>query len=169
MTAQLMPQNLPIVSCSFGIFCVLRHPYHFVLAAANNRNVIITYRFLAAPVQANRDFFQTTSSLSFFLPRRAKRPRHANDHDKTFETFDGRVYEVFRVLYFSDECNRLKTAFSRLKYPKHVNSNIKSFVDSKVCDRQQPLSPVKETDDRVRVVLPSDQISAEASRYCYCA
>ena len=41
MTAQLMSQNLPIVSCSFGIFCVLRHSNHFVLAGANNRNVII--------------------------------------------------------------------------------------------------------------------------------
>ena len=48
-------QNLPIVSGPFGNFCVLRHPNHFVLAGANNRNVIITYRFLAAPVQANRD------------------------------------------------------------------------------------------------------------------
>ena len=38
-------------------FCVLRHPNHFVLAGANNRNVTITYRFLTAPVQANRDFF----------------------------------------------------------------------------------------------------------------
>ena len=37
----------------------------------------------------------------------------------------------------------LVTAFSRLKYPIHlVNSTIKSFVDSKVCDQQQPLSPV---------------------------
>ena len=44
MTAQLMSQNLPIVNCSFGTFCVLRHPNHFVLAGANNRNVIITYR-----------------------------------------------------------------------------------------------------------------------------
>ena len=50
--------------------------------------------------------------------------------------------------HFSDECNRLK-------YPKHlVNSTIKSFVDSKVCDQQRPLSPAKETDDTVRVVLP---------------
>ena len=32
-----MSQNLPIVSCSFGIFCVLRLPNHFVLAGANNR------------------------------------------------------------------------------------------------------------------------------------
>ena len=38
--------------------------------------------------------------------------------------------------HFSDECKRLKTALSRLKYPKHlVNSTIKSFVDSKVFDQ----------------------------------
>jgi hypothetical protein len=65
--------------------------------------------------------------------------------------------------HFSDECDRLKTVFSRLKYPKHlVNSTIKSFVDSKVCDQQQLLSPAKETDDMVRVILPfKDQISAD--------
>ena len=57
MTAQLMSQNLPIVRGPFGIFCVLRYPNHFVLAGANNRNVIVTYRFLAAPVPADRDFF----------------------------------------------------------------------------------------------------------------
>ena len=35
--------------------------------------------------------------------------------------------------HFSDECDRLKTVFSRSKYPKHlVNSTIRSFVDSKV-------------------------------------
>ena len=56
MTAKFMSQNLPIVSGPFGIF-VLRHPNHFELAGVNNRNVIITYRFLAAPVQINRDFF----------------------------------------------------------------------------------------------------------------
>ena len=57
--------------------------------------------------------------------------------------------------HFSDECDRLKTVFSRLKYPKHlVNSTIRSFVDSKVCDQQQPLSPSQETDDTCRVVLP---------------
>ena len=66
VTAQLMSQNLPIVSCSFGIFCVLRHPNHFVLAGANNRNVIITYRFLAAPVQANRDFFYIDCMTVYF-------------------------------------------------------------------------------------------------------
>ena len=66
MTAQLMSQNLPIVSGPFGIFCVLRHPNHFVLAGANNRNVIITYRFLAAPAQANRDFFFIDCMTVFF-------------------------------------------------------------------------------------------------------
>ena len=49
-----MSQNLP--KRSLGDVLSLRHPNHFVLAGANNRNVIITYRFLAAPVQENRDF-----------------------------------------------------------------------------------------------------------------
>ena len=44
-------------------------------------------------------------------------------------------------------------------------STIKSFVDSKVCDQQQPLSPFQETDDTLRVVLPfKDQISADIVR-----
>ena len=68
--------------------------------------------------------------------------------------------------HFSDECHRLETVFSRLKYPKHlINSTIKSFVDSKVCDRQQPLSPSQETDGTIRLVLPfKDQISADIVR-----
>ena len=61
-----MSQNLPIVSCPFGIFCVLPHPNHFVLARANNRNVIITYRFLVAPFQANRDFFYIDCMTVYF-------------------------------------------------------------------------------------------------------
>ena len=65
--------------------------------------------------------------------------------------------------HFSGECDRLKAVFSRLKYPKHlVNSTIRSFVDSKVCDQQQPFSPSQETNDTIRVVLPfKDQISAD--------
>ena len=68
--------------------------------------------------------------------------------------------------YFSDECDRLKTVFSRLKYPKHlVNSTKKNFVQSKVCDQHQPLSPAKEAGNTVRVVLPrKDQISADTVR-----
>ena len=45
-----MSQNLP--KRSLRDFLSLRHPNHFVLAGANKRNVIITYRFLAAPVHA---------------------------------------------------------------------------------------------------------------------
>ena len=65
--------------------------------------------------------------------------------------------------HFSDECDALKTVFSRLKYPKDlVNSNIKGFVDSKVCDQQQPFSSSQEKDDTIRVVLPfKDQSSAD--------
>ena len=65
--------------------------------------------------------------------------------------------------HFSDECDRLNSVFSRLKYPKQlVNSTIKRFVDSKVCDQPRPLSTAQETDNMVRVVLPfKDQNSAE--------
>ena len=41
-----MSQNLP--RRSLGDILSLRHSNHFVIAGANNRNVIITYRFLAA-------------------------------------------------------------------------------------------------------------------------
>ena len=65
--------------------------------------------------------------------------------------------------HFSDEGDRLKTVFSRLKYPKHlINSTIKSFIDSKICDQQQPLSLSQEKNDTIRLVLPfKDQISAD--------
>ena len=49
-----MSQNLP--KRSLLDFLFLRHPNHFALAGANNGNVIITHRFLAAPVQANEIF-----------------------------------------------------------------------------------------------------------------
>ena len=51
------------ISGPFGIFCLYVILNHFVRAGANNRNVIITYRFLAAPVQANRDFFWHTDCI----------------------------------------------------------------------------------------------------------
>ena len=63
----------------------------------------------------------------------------------------GRGYQIVPLYNWYKQ---LVTAFSRSKYPIHlVNSTIKSFVDSKVCDQQQPLSPA---------VLPfKDQISAD--------
>ena len=67
---------------------------------------------------------------------------------------------------FSDKCDHLKTIFSLFKYPRHlVNSTIKSFIDSKVCDQQWPLSPPQETDDTIREILPfKDQISADIKK-----
>ena len=44
-------------------FLSLRHPKQLLLVGANNRNVIITQRFHAAPVQANRDFFWHTDCI----------------------------------------------------------------------------------------------------------
>ena len=54
-----MSQNLPMRS--LWDFLFLHHPNHLVLAGIEN--VIITYRFLAAPDQANREFFLHTDSI----------------------------------------------------------------------------------------------------------
>ena len=54
-----MSQNLP--NRSPRDFLSLRHPNHFVLADANNRNVIITYQLLVTLFeQIDRDFFWHT-------------------------------------------------------------------------------------------------------------
>ena len=52
------------LSGSFGHF-VWRYPKHIILAGVNNRNVIITYRFLAPPVKANRDFLSGVLTVYF--------------------------------------------------------------------------------------------------------
>ena len=106
MTAQLMSQNLPIVSCSFGIFCVLRHPNHFVLAGANNTNVIITYRFLAAPVQAIEIFSILTvwlyiSTVSTFLNIRASYWRASSGFRLLGEIPAGVIIKSWKTEYIS--------------------------------------------------------------------
>ena len=56
--------------------------------------------------------------------------------------------------YFSEECDRVKVLFSRLKYPhKLINSTITRFIAVKVSD--QPVPPQFDTfeSDPVRVVL----------------
>ena len=57
--------------------------------------------------------------------------------------------------YFSDECERLKSVFSRLKYPLHlINSTINTFINSRVADQQTPQpSPVMEK-DVTRMIIP---------------
>ena len=55
--------------------------------------------------------------------------------------------------YFSEECDRLKALFSRLKYPEQlINTTVRCFVSSKTEDRQ----PISATDESptVRIVLP---------------
>ena len=65
--------------------------------------------------------------------------------------------------YFSEECVRLKSLFSRLDYPHHlINSTINTFVNSRVAD-QQPLqaSGKMAGNDVTRVAIPfKDQDSA---------
>ena len=66
-------------------------------------------------------------------------------------------------LYFSDECERLKSLFSRLDYPYHlINSAVNTFINSRVAD-QQPLQASGRLagNDVTREVIPfKDQDSA---------
>ena len=66
-------------------------------------------------------------------------------------------------LYFSEECERLKSLFSRLDYPHHlINSAINTFINSRV-DDQQPLQASGRLagNDVTRLVIPfKDQDSA---------
>ncbi|XP_067023773.1 uncharacterized protein, partial [Acropora muricata] len=66
-------------------------------------------------------------------------------------------------LYFSEECERLKSLFSRLDYPHRlVNSTINTFINSRVAD-QQPLQASERLagNDVTRVMIPfKDQDSA---------
>ena len=66
--------------------------------------------------------------------------------------------------YFSEECDRLRAIFSRLKYPQHlIDTTIKIFVTSKAEDQQPIRAPVDSP--TVRIVLPfKDQVSADFVR-----
>ncbi|XP_022794380.1 uncharacterized protein LOC111333127 [Stylophora pistillata] len=68
--------------------------------------------------------------------------------------------------YFSEECDRLKSVFSRLKYPDNlVNSTISRFVAAKVSDQPVSLPAVSDRSDPIRVVLPyKDQASTDIVR-----
>ena len=63
--------------------------------------------------------------------------------------------------YFSEECDRLKKVFAHLKYPERlVNSNINTFLQSRIVDKQ-PSQTSKEPRAIARVVIPfKDQESA---------
>ena len=56
--------------------------------------------------------------------------------------------------YFSQECDRLETAFLKLKYLRHLfNLAVKQFVDSKVED-QQYIPSTDMTTPTIRVIIP---------------
>ena len=68
--------------------------------------------------------------------------------------------------YFSEECDRLKLVFSRLKYPDNlVNSTISRFVAARVSDQPVSSPAVSDRLDHIHVVLPfKDQASADIVR-----
>ena len=56
--------------------------------------------------------------------------------------------------YFTEECERLKSVFSKLKYPKHlVDSTVKTFLNLKVADHPSSWSRAM-TENTTRVVIP---------------
>ena len=61
--------------------------------------------------------------------------------------------------YFTEERERLKSVFSKLKYPKHlVDSTVKTFLNLKVAD--QPLSRSRSTtENTTQVVIKSQRHS----------
>ena len=63
--------------------------------------------------------------------------------------------------YFSEECDRLKAVFTRLKYPQQlINTTVRIFVASKV-EGTQPI-PAPRDSPTVRIILPfKDQASAD--------
>ena len=67
---------------------------------------------------------------------------------------------------FSEECDRLKLVFSRLKYPDNlVNSTILRFVAARASDQPVSSPAVSDRLDPILVVLPfKDQASADIVR-----
>ena len=57
-------------------------------------------------------------------------------------------------IYFSNECDRLKSVFSHLKYPLHlINSTINTFTNSRVADQQTPQASQVIENDVSRVII----------------
>ncbi|XP_067019177.1 uncharacterized protein [Acropora muricata] len=92
--------------------------------------------------------------------------RHVDNRYKPslLTTMIDRAYRLSSTwLYFSEECERLKSLFSRLDYPHRlINSTINTFINSRVAD-QQPLQASGRLagNDVTRVIIPfKDQHSA---------
>ena len=94
---------------------------------------------------------------------------HVNDRYKRglLKTMLDRAYRLSSNWhYFSEECDRLKLVFSRLKYPDSlVNSTISRFVAARASDQPVSSPAVSDRLDPIRVVLPfKDQASADIVR-----
>jgi len=76
-----------------------------------------------------------------------------------------RAYRLSSI-YFSEECDRLKEVFSRLKYPDNlVNSTISRFVAARASDQPVSSPVVSDRSDPILVVLPfKDQASTDIVR-----
>ena len=69
-------------------------------------------------------------------------------------------FPTARWTHVSDECNRLKIAFWRLKFPKSPHQKFRWLKD--LWPAATFITSYKDTDDTVQVVLPfKDQISAD--------
>ena len=107
------------------------------------------------------------SSLSFLLTNTGLLLHYQSHVDirykrSLFTTMLDRAYRISSDWsYFSQECDRLKIVFLKLKYPKHLfNLAVKKFVDSKVAD-QQHIPSTDTTTPPIRVIIPfKDQVSA---------
>ena len=64
--------------------------------------------------------------------------------------------------YFTEECEQLKSVFSKLKYPKQlVDSTVKTFLNLKVAD--QPSSRSRSTtENTTQVVIPFNPLTPNA-------
>ena len=132
----------------------MSHPISFLATQVTSRSIPYQLKRLRRGILSYFYHQQNYDYHYHYYKNQRHNPTFRSSHDSLSRT------------HFSVQCDRLKTVFSQLKYPKHlVNSTIKSFVDSKVCDQQQPSSPSQETDDTIRVVVPfKDQISADIVR-----
>ena len=91
---------------------------------------------------------------------------HLDDRYKRglLKTMVGRAYRLSSNWhYLSEECDRLKLVFSRLKYPDNlVNSTISRFVADRASYQPGSSPAVSDLLDPIRVALPfKDQASAD--------
>ena len=87
---------------------------------------------------------------------------HVDDRYKRglLKTMLDRAYRLSSNWHFSEECDRLKLVFSRLKYPDNlVNSTISRFAAARASDQPVSSPAVSDRLEPIRVVLPFKDLS----------